>query len=309
MRIYFLSKTAAALKLNGAYMGIIDSFERFVDVDGKDKVLCEAVPDGELLPVNFFIDEKLFTCPPDFLDVYLSDGDAVIYISRYEPRGGKLCVIAQTRFENVLCTLFENGGKIYLNCEGEKCNLYELSDAFKKGKFTRENVDGHPVLLLEGKGALAAISAEGKRVFYNPAESWSCKNGLNIVVAFSTCAGCKAECLFNFDGREMTLNRSVTREYMPPNEEVKHFAFFESVLTRGDFARYLCDDLKKKSSALFSFLGEFVDVALPYSRFYERHGDVKAAGLVYPKAKNLFEIKYFAVDMTDGEITNIYEVE
>lgn len=295
--------------MNGAYMGIIDGFERFVDLDGNDRVLAEAVPDGDFLPVNFFIDGKLFSSPPDFCEVYLSDGDAVVYVSGYEPRGGKLAVIAQTRFGNVLCTLFENAGRLYLHCEGEKCNLYELSAAFKEGAFRETSVNNHPLLLLEGKGALAAVSDEGRRVFYNPAESWSCGDGLTVTVNFNTCADCKAECRFDYDGREMVLTKSVTRECVPPDEKIKHFAFFESVLTRGDFARYLSDELKEKASDLPDFLGGFVDVAIPYSKFYERHGDVRAAGLVYPKSRNLFEIKYFAVDIKGGEITNIYEVE
>ena len=57
------------------------------------------------------------------------------------------------------------------------------------------------------------------------------------------------------------------------------------------------------------FLGGFVDVTLPYSRFYQRHGDLRAAGLVYPVADNLFKVKYYAVDLTDGKISNVYEVE
>ena len=106
----------------------------------------------------------------------------------------------------------------------------------------------------------------------------------------------------------MTLEGSRTEERVPPTDDVLHFAFFESVLTRGNFAAYLCDDLKKNADALPEFLGGFVDVSIPYKKFYDEHGDIRAAGLVYPQSKNLFTVKYFAVDIENGKITNVYEV-
>ena len=49
MRVYFLSERPAALKLNGAYMGLIDSFEKFVEMGEGQKLLAEAVPDAEYM--------------------------------------------------------------------------------------------------------------------------------------------------------------------------------------------------------------------------------------------------------------------
>ncbi|MDE7163188.1 MAG: hypothetical protein K2O44_03810 [Clostridia bacterium] len=309
MRIYFLSERQAALKLDGAYLGTIDGFERFVDVEADSKILAEVIPEGDARPVSFFIDEGFFKEPPDFADVYLSDGDAVIYIRRYQPRAEKLKVIAQREFCGGLVTLFLNGGGVYLNCEKEVCNLYELSRAFENATFKEELIANRPVLLIEGEGCVAVISENCRRVFYNPAESWQCGNDLTVTVNFNTCAGCRATCTFAYDGTDMTLINSVTEERVPPAPGIMHFAFFECVMTHGNFAKYLSDELKANAQALPSYLGEFVDVAVPYSRFFEKHGDIKAAGLVYPLSKNLFQIKYFAVDIKDGKIENVYEVE
>lgn len=309
MRIYFLSERQAALKLDGAYLGTIDGFERYVDVDEGAKILAEIVPGGDMRAVSFFIDGDFFKNPPDFADVYLSDGDAVIYISRYEPRARKLNVIAQKEFCGGLVTLFINEGGVYLNCEKQICNLYELSRGFENATLKEEEIANRPVLIVEGDGCIAVISEECRRVFYNPAESWRCGDNLTVTVNFNTCAGCRATCTFAYDGETMTLLNSVTEERVPPPLNVMHFAFFECVMTRGDFSKYLCDGLKSSADALPSFLGEFVDVTVPYSKFFERHGDIKAAGLVYPLTKNLFQVKYFAVDIKDGKIENIYEVE
>ena len=309
MRLYFLSERPAALKLNGAYMGVIDSFERFAEVDPADKILAEVVPDGDALPLSFFIDEKLFTAPPDFLDVYLLGGDAVVYVSRYARRSRGLKVVSQTNFRGGQYTLFSTDGRVYLNCErGEKCALYELPVCLENAAFKEENCGGHPVLVISGGGYLTVISEDGRRVFYNPAESFTFGDKLKITVGFNTCAGCRAECVFGYDGKNFTLESSRTEERVPPAENVLHFAFFECVLTRGDYKKYLSDDLKENAGALPGFLGGFVDVTVPYKKFYDTHGDIKAAGLVYPQLKNLFTVKYFAVDTDGGKITNVYEV-
>lgn len=308
MRLYFLSERPAALKLNGAYLGVIDGFERFIDFDGNGKIFAEAIPDGDALPVNFFIDGALFTQPPEFLDVYLTDGDAVIYISRYEKRVRELKVIAQTLFRGGQYTLFTTDGRIYLNCENKTCSLYELPQTCANAKLIESSVGGFPVLLAEGEGYLVIISEEGKRVFYNAAESWQCGEKLTVTVNFNTCAGCRAVCTFAYNGLQMTLEKSKTEERIAPDGKILHFAFFESVLTHGDYAKYLCDDLKKSAAALPAFLGEFIDVSVPYKKFYESRGEINAAGLVYAVKKNLFTVKYFAVDVADGKITNIYEI-
>ena len=79
-------------------------------------------------------------------------------------------------------------------------------------------------------------------------------------------------------------------------------------MTRGDFAKYLSDELKTKAGDLKSYLGEFVSVAVPPEKFYLIHGNLPAAGLVYPKSGNLYEVKYFAVEFNEDKISNIYPV-
>ena len=80
MRVYFLSYKPAILKLNGLYVGVIDLFERHVEIDLNDSVLAEIVPGENLQGVNFFINERLLFSPPPFLDVYLMSGEALVYV-------------------------------------------------------------------------------------------------------------------------------------------------------------------------------------------------------------------------------------
>jgi hypothetical protein len=308
MRVYFLSEITAALKLNGLYTGIIDSFERFVDMDDDSNVLAEIVPDGDLLPINFFINKQFFECPPKFIDVYMIDDDALIFVRHYLSKDNKINVVRQTRFCGNLITLFTQG-EPQLSCEGQNTEIYNLPRAFASSTFKEQTINGMPVLIVQGDECISVISESGKLIFMNSAESYFCDDRLNITVNFRTCAQAKGLCAFSYDGECMRLEESRTIESKEVTDDILHFAFFESVLTRGDCAKYLCADLQDKVQELYGFLGNFVDVVTPTQKFCLIHPDLKAAGLVYAKGENLFNVKYFSVETENGKITNICQVE
>lgn len=308
MRFYFLSVKPAILKLNGLYVGGVDLFERHVEIDLQDNVLAEIVPGENLQPVNFFINERLLTNPPSFLDVYLLDGETLLYVREYGNKNIKLSVLGQTRFCGNLVTVFEQGG-VYLSVEGEKYSLTPLPARFVSVKFEEQSINGFPVLCVWGGNALVIVSQNGERIFSNEVENAQFGGTLNTVTRFETCTCAKALCEYSYDGSKLTLVSGKTEEIKPPDKNVLHFAFFESVLTCGNFAEYLDGGLKEKAGLLKEFLGEYVGVTVPTERFYAEHGEERAAGLVYPRTNNLFEVKYFAVDLTDGKISNVYEVE
>ena len=307
MRIYFLSYKAAILKLNGLYVGGIDLFERHVEIDLSDSVLAEIVPGENLQPVNFFINEKLLINPPEFMDVYLMDGEALIYIRAYGNKDAGLKVIAQTRFYSNLITLFSQGG-IYLSVEGGgDYSLIPLSSSFVSAKFEEKSIANLPVLVINSGHALIILSDRGKKIFMNSVQKAEFNDTLDIEAAFETCTNAKAVCSYSYDGEKLSLVSSKTVETRPPEKGILHFAFFESVLTRGNFADYLDDSLKERADVLRDYLGEFVSVTVPTEKFYAEHPNERAAGLVYPKASNLFEVKYFATEISkEGKITNIY---
>lgn len=308
MRVYFLSYIPAALKLNGLYLGGIDGFERHVKLDPEQRVLAEIIPADNLQPLNFFLDEGFFKNPPDFADVYLTDGDAVVYIRNYDNKQAALSLIYQTRFCGNLITVFRQGG-IFLSAEGAEYSLTPLSESFAKVEAQEKTIAGRSVLALYGGGLLAIISESGKLIFLNPAESAEFGDNLTVVCPFETCNAAKAECTFFYDGEKLNLVSSKTVETQTPEKEVLHFAFFESVLCRGDYKKYINGELLPKADAIPEFLGNFVGVTIPTEKFYALHGNIPAAGLVYPKSKNLYEVKYFRVDFEDDKISNIYPVE
>lgn len=307
MRVYFLSYKPAILKLNGLYVGSIDLFERHIELDIKDSVHAEIVPGENLQPVNFFINEKLLFSPPDFMDVYLMDGEALIFIREFGNKNIKLSVILQQRFYGNLITVFSQGG-VYLSIEGKDYSLIPLPSKFCTASAEEKYIAGLPVLAISSGSALLIISADGKRIFMNDVERAKFADRLEVVTAFETCTAAKAEAEYSYDGEKLTLEKSRTVETRPPEKNILHFAFFESVLTCGDFAQYLDNELKDKANVLKEYLGEFVSVSVPTEKFYAEHGNIRGAGLIYPKAANLFEVKYFAVDLEGDKISNIYPV-
>lgn len=307
MRVYFLSYLPAALKLNGIYLGMIDGFERHIELDPKDRVFAECLPANNLQPLNFYLDESFFKQPPPFADVYLLDGDALVYIREYGVKNVKLDVIFQTRFCGNLITLFAQGG-IYLSVEGAEYSLNPLPLGFTSVVAEEKRLAGREVLALYSGDTLLIISDSGKIIFLNRVESAEFGDTLQVRVGLETCAQVKAECAYTYDGEKLYLTSSRTIETRPPEKNILHFAFFESVLTRGDCTKYLSDGLIPRAGELKSYLGNFVSVTVPPEKFYIRHGNIPAAGLVYPKSKNLFEVKYFAVSFVGDKIDNIFPV-
>lgn len=308
MRIYFLSCKPAVLKLNGLYVGKIDLFERHIEIELSDSVLAEIVPGENLQPVNFFINEKLLFEPPAFMDVYLMEGEALLYLREYGNKNARLDLIYQTRFCGNLVTVFSQGGE-FLSVEGGEYRLFPLPACFSQVRASEERLAGHPVLALYGGNNLLILSEQGNRVFLNKVETVAFGSLLEVTVGFETCTAAKAECVYAYDGEKLTLVKSRTVETRPPDSSVLHFAFFESVLTCGNFSDYLCDGLKPKAEMLKDYLGNFVSVTVPPESFYAKHGGISAAGLVYPKAVNLYEVKFFAAEIKAGKISNLFPVE
>lgn len=307
MRIYFLSCTPAILKLNGTYAGGVDLFERHVDIDLNDNILAEIVPGENLQPVNFFINSALLSSPPDFMDVYLLPGEAIIYIRRFSSRDTRLNIIYQARFDGNLVTVFSQG-EVYLSIEGKNYSLTPIGSRFKAVRAEQKSIAGYPVLALHGGDGLVVISHTGAQLFANEVIFAEFGATFQTGVRFETCTGAEAHCEYSYDGEKLTLISSKTVEKQPINENILHFAFFESVMTFGNFAAYLSPELAPKAADLKDYLGEFTGVTVPTEQFCLSHPNEQAAGLVYPERENLFIIKYFAVQVANGKIDNIYPI-
>ncbi|MCD8372972.1 MAG: hypothetical protein LUD27_06710 [Clostridia bacterium] len=308
MKVYFLSEVKAALKLDGEYVGIIDNFERWCEVDCNRAVLAEIIPDDNLQPVNFFICGSFFSGPPDFAEVYYSNGFRAIRIKEFFNKNPSLELILQQKFCNLTVTVYRQGD-IFVSCEGESFENYPLPRQFENPRIREATVNGKKLLALYGGGYMAVITPCGKLIFLNEVENCSFGDTLEAIIPLQTCTHCFAECKFSYSDDKFVLTYSRTTERQNYSENLLPFVFFERALRSGDFAALLCDELKPKAKILKNYLGEFIAVTIPHEDFYKTNPDAEAAGLVYERGKNLYEIIYFAVDIQGGKIANIRPVQ
>lgn len=308
LRIYFLSCRTAALKLNGEYLGTVGAVEKYADLSGGEEIFAEIIPSGEWLPRNFFIGQELFKNPPAFLKVYLFDGGARIYVTHFAGLGG-LKILEQRSLSGLGATYFTLCHRAYLSCDGQESSLYELPYYFSDCRLSAEKINGIPVIILSGKDCLCALSSSGKKLYLGHAESYSTGDMLVLTVNYKGCAGYCAEQTYGYNGHELTLVKSEIKRRYEVEKAVMPFAFFECLLYGGDCSEYLSEELMTERQALKEYLGDYREVTVPHKAFFDTYGDIPAAALAYPVKENLFEIKYFSVDIIDGKIDNLKRLD
>lgn len=304
MRVYFLSAGRAALKLDGQFVGMIDMFERFADIDLSRGVFAEIAPCSCRGALNFFIDEGFFHTPHAFCNSYYSEDERGIYISRYPEREGRIEVIAQGRAAGALITVFRFGG-IYAAAEpdgGGKGTVCALSEKFCTAKISAVRTGGCEYAAVRGQNALALFRGENM-VFFGGCGGVTFGEELNITERTGGCTRAVCHSSYSFDGEKFALSGRYTRHSREPAPFALAAAFFESVLCGGAEV-YLSDELKGREGALKEYLGGYTDVALPSEGAQKKYGP-NAAGLVYERGEGLFEVKYFIAEISGGKVINI----
>lgn len=310
MTVYFLSSTPAALRLNGEYAGVIDNFPRRTEIGEGEEAFVEAVPSDNRLPVNFMLSDGFLSSPPPFSDVFLMGADALISINRYEPKSAALKVVWQTRFCDNLITLYSRGGAaLCVDRPDGTADIYDINEDYLHSQYSSGRVGGKDVLCVFTGGRLCILTEGGTLAFDNAVKSYSLGDMLGVTVNFNSCAGAIGECNYSYDGTRFTLVSGRTVETRPVDDKIRHFAFFESVLTHAKPADYLSEELAPRAGELSGYLGDFSGVVVPPRKFYERTGEMRAAGLVYPLSANLYRVKFFSADMQGGKIINIREID
>lgn len=301
MKIYFLSSQLCSLTLNGVYFGITDRFERFAELDLRDRIFVQFTPQNAH-PIGFFATESIRETPPDGCEVYLVKDGIAVYARDFPPVDFTLRPIAQTREADCVATVFSQG-PLQLSLEsGEGFFISTLPPAFSSC-----SISFHADLcLLEGKNTLAIYTKHGKCVLLEEFIDYSIQNNeLNATMPLSKHLGRTAKCrwLLTPDGCErveFTLHQEYAENGNNPREELLPFAFFESVLIGAETRDFLSDDLVSKSEDLTAFLGNFIEV-IPTN-------ETCVCGLVRKKADRLYEVSYFKAEVKNGKITDIIEV-
>ena len=298
MKLYFLSAKPCALLINGAYFGVTDLFERTADVDLRDKLYAEFLPENAQ-PIRFFITEQLRTTPPEHCEVYLLKDGIAVYARDFQPTDLTLRVLWQKRHGDCLATLFSQG-HLYLSVQTPK-NFF---NAYLPPSFATATPSFHDeFILLSTQNELLVFTKDGKKLLQEKILSFSIEgNVLTARLPLSDRLGRYADCAWELS--ETQCKQTAFTICQPQavadgkiDEGLLAYAFFESVLIGANFDAMLDNELRADKDKIRAFLGDFEGVILT--------DNPTECGLVRKKGERLFSVDYFQVSIKDGKIVEI----
>lgn len=293
MRLYFLSSKPCILRVGGAYFGSVGDFEKFADVCLKDNLFLEFIPQGAM-PVCFFLNESLLFSPPDGVELYLTPHGAAIYVTHFPPNDFSLKLIAQTRHENTLATLFQQGDVQLAIENGQDFFCATLPQGFENAQLQLLG----DLFLLKSPTALCVFNRKAERLLYKKYTAFTdTENGFSITTPLGDSLRRCAKASYRLQNG--TLERESYILLAPQGKEhtLTAYAFFESLFIGADFRGFLSDELQEKANELKEFLGDFLYV-LPTD-------EEDKIGLVKKRRERVFDVIYYKVVLKDNKITDI----
>ncbi len=294
MKFYFLSSQPCALTVNDVFYGVTDGFERSLRLSPADNLYIRFSPEGAH-PVGFFLTEEIRRRPPAGCEVYLVKDGVVIFANDFPPVDFTLQPVAQKREGKLLATVFRQG-KLQLSVEGEKGYF----NATLPPSFANCGIEFRgELLLLKGKTTLGIFTQDCQPLLIENYLDYEIDGEVLRATLPLTGGGRKAKCAWQLTENSCTLTEFTLQEEgrNPPSEGLLAYAFFESVLLKGNYADFLCEELQTEKEKIVAFLGEFISVTLTESP--------TECGLVRKKGERLFEVDYFSVEIREGKITDV----
>ncbi len=296
MKIYFLSSTPCALTLNGVFFGVTDTFERFAELTLADGVYARFSPE-EALPIGFFITEEIVKHPPLGCEVYLLKDGVAIYACDFPPADFTLRPVAQKREGELVATVYKQGG-LQLSVQSPQ----GFFNATLPPSFASCTIDFHcGCVLLKGEKTLGIYSISCERLLVEEISSFEqTPEGVNATLPLADSLQRVADCSWRLSEKGCVLEKFTLRQ---PSEKGRlpegllAYAFFESVLLKGNFRALLGEELQADCERILDFLGEYLSVILT--------SDPNTCGLVRKKAERLFAIDYLSVEIREGKIVDI----
>lgn len=303
MKIYFLSSQPCALRLSGVFFGLTDRFERYAEVDLRDNIFVEFLPENAL-PVTFFLTENIRFSPPEYCEVYLLADGIAIYAADFTPTDFSLKTLWQQRLGDTLLTVFLQGRLQLAVQTPQNAFTAYLPPAFCD--FSAE-IYGDYILLSGVTPAgkrLLVFRETGEKLLDEEILSYSLSGAtLHAELPLSERLGRTAVCSWSlenggFQRTEFTLRAPTKAENATTTpDELLPYAFFESVLIGANYAEFLSDELSENADKIVEFLGEFLCVTLT--------DDPLVCGLVRKKAERLYSLSYYRVTIQNGRIIDV----
>ena len=291
MKVYFLSDRLSALTLNGVYLGMIDGFERSVQLNPDDNVYVEIAP-ALYHPLRFTINQDFLFAPPPNINLYYTENGVAVYAFGFCREDQTLAVLHEEQLGTAHLTLYRQG-EVALRYENGKTHVIPLDDRFERCEI-KEIKDGY---LLTGDGAFLLLGRNGKVLVRSEGEVLEAGERLKAEIPFHDSMGHTVIS----EWREGKLVSSSIRAKHSPTEATYALALFECVNIGVDPAPYLHEKIRDKADSLKEFLGDYRSVLLTDSP--------QRVGLIYRRKERVFDVRYFQITLEDGKISNIVPEE
>ncbi|MBQ8197386.1 MAG: hypothetical protein IJZ73_04940 [Clostridia bacterium] len=317
MNLFFSSSYPAVLKVNGLYICTLN--------DGVFNYSCDNFninkpPFIEICPlapcenyICFFPDSSYINNPSSSVVVAdLKGGYHFKFNKSYS--GGEFAVINQTRLSDGLVTVFnENGKKISIETPYD-FYIENLYFDFTLVNFYRPEYYNGKLLFIEFCGdnkcvAVYNLCDKIRPIFMRQVADFSIDDGFITTENYLDIAKHSVQTTWQFDGENFTVKDKVVscdKDFNRINfcDKVIPYAFLESYLVGGEYKDYLCESIKENTTALSSYLGDFIGVMPP-----PPFRDINDVGVIYPVKKNYYQVSYFKFSVENGLILNLKKLD
>ncbi len=309
MYYYFSAKTPSALKINGAYFGVIGETPKLLRTEIENSLL-EVCPLNENQPnLNFILDGALLACPPKRISVTDLKGGYLIKINA-QPIRHDFCVIKQSTYENHTVTLFyDNGLKLSVQSPND-FYIESVDGNFDDAKIEFFNIAKKNMIAVQFIGEenllkIFLIEETISHVFCAVCNEFETDERLIITNRHQDVLKHTVKSFYDFSESSFTFSHNEIEKEKPCdknqfNSHVLPFVFFEQILVGDDVALLATQNITGNLDALKSYLGDFIGI-IPPPQFIE--GDF--VGLVYKKIENLYYVNYFSTEQENGLISNV----
>ena len=313
MYYYFSSETPSAIKVNGAFCGILSKDLKQINIDGISPFI-ELCPVSTCQPcVNFLLDNNFFCCPPS--SVILTDLDGG-YLIKFSPQiiSGEFKVIEQYKSSRALVTVFNENG-LKLSIETPKDFYAETVNFNINGAKIKEfDLDGgHFIsILFENDDKFLTVyevSGNIRKIFFRQVDEYSTDGEFFTVEKFCDMAKHQVKSFWEYKNGALVSSRkecSCDNDFNADNlnEKLIPYCFLEEYLTGCEWDKFLCGSVLQNKNRLGGFLGKFIGI-MPPPRFRSS----EEIGLIYTKSDNLYFVKYFKFCLENRKICNIIKCE
>ena len=108
MYFYFSAEYLSAIKLNGAYFGLLGNEVKSVNIDQPEKTLVEIIPlNGNNTPTNFLLNQDFLSSPNVATVIDLKGGYFISLDNNFILK--EFSVLAQEKYADCVATVFCDG--------------------------------------------------------------------------------------------------------------------------------------------------------------------------------------------------------